>query len=142
MTDPEEGGYTIAMSAPPDDVDMVHSLLEQVWAGEPAVPAADRLRFETALIELTSNVIKHADSGSGVRCVLTVSVVDGRLHAHLSDTGEPGQLALSRRSMPDQDSESGRGLALIQALVDDLEYFRSEDFNHWRISRSIGKESQ
>ena len=38
--------------------------------------------------------------------------------------------------MPEELAESGRGIALIQALVDELEYVRSGSSNHWRISRS------
>jgi len=58
------------MTSPPDDVDTVHDLLAVVWDGAPTVSAGDRMRFETALIELASNVMRHADAGyeSAIDC--------------------------------------------------------------------------
>jgi serine/threonine-protein kinase RsbW len=134
MTD--SGDYTITIATPTDDVDVVHNLLEGVWAKSPSVSATDRLSFETALIELSSNVIRHADGGSGIHCVLTVGVSDARIEARLTDTGVASDVELDGRTMPDAFAESGRGIALIKALVDEVEYVRSGSINHWRISRS------
>jgi serine/threonine-protein kinase RsbW len=134
MTD--GGDYTITIATPTDDIEVVHSMLESVWAKSPSVSATDRLSFETALIELSSNVIRHADDGSGIQCVLTVGVSDARIEARLTDTGVASEVELDGRTMPEAFAESGRGIALIKALVDELEYVRSGSINHWRISRS------
>lgn len=125
------------MSSPPDDVDTVHGLLEEVWADAPGVAPMDRFSFETALIELASNVIRHADSGSGVSCTLTVETFDDRIQATLSDNGESGDFEIVGLTMPDELSESGRGIPLIQALVDELLYNREGDSNLWRITRKF-----
>ncbi|TXN31127.1 ATP-binding protein [Lacisediminihabitans profunda] len=130
--------FTLAMSAPPDDVDTVHALLQEVWSNSPAVSATDRVCFETALIELAGNVIQHADAGTGVSCTLTVEVFGDRIEARLSDTGEPGQFHLVPGGMPHELAESGRGIPLIEALVDELHYDRSGSLNLWRISRRLG----
>lgn len=135
MTDPVR--HTIAMSAPPDDVNTVHALLVEVWADAPAVSTMDRVCFETALIELASNVISHAGDGSGIQCLLTVDVFNDHVEARLSDSGEPGDLQLTPRAMPDELSESGRGIPLIQALVNEVEYAREGSLNQWRISRNF-----
>ena len=129
--------HTLRMSSPPDDVDTVHGLLEKVWADAPGVAPMDRFSFETALIELASNVIRHADSGSGVCCTLTVEAFADRIQATLSDTGEPGDFQLVGHTMPDALSESGRGIPLIEALVDELLYNREGDSNLWRITRKF-----
>lgn len=131
--------HRLTLTAPPDDIDVVHALLAGVWADFPSVSARDRMSFETALIELASNVILHANTGSGVRCDLTVEIADGRIEARLSDTGQPGGVELASRSMPGELSETGRGIPLIQALVDVVEYGRSDSHNHWRISRTLEK---
>jgi serine/threonine-protein kinase RsbW len=132
----ESGDYTITIATPNDDIDVVHDLLEDVWAKSPSVSATDRLSFATALIELSSNVIRHADDGSGLQCVLTVGVSDARIEARLTDTGVASNVDLVGRAMPEELAESGRGIALINALVDEIEYVRSGSINHWRISRS------
>ena len=129
--------HTLVMSSPPDDVDTVHSLLASVWQIAPNISMMDRISFETALIELTSNVIRHADSGTGVSCELTVAISADRLEANLQDTGKPGDVELVGRSMPDELAESGRGIPLIQALVDELSYSREGNLNRWRITRKI-----
>ena len=134
MTDKDV--YTITIASPTDDIEKVHEMLEAVWAKSPSVSSTDRLSFETALIELSSNVIRHADDGSGIRCVLTVGVSDARIEARLTDTGLASTVELVGRTMPEELAESGRGIALIRALVDELEYVRSGSSNHWRISRS------
>lgn len=132
----EGGEYTITIATPNDDINVVHDMLEAVWAASPTVSATDRVSFETALIELSSNVIRHADDGSGIHCVLTVGVSDSRIEARLTDTGVASEVDLAGRTMPEAFAESGRGIALIQALVDEIDYVRSGSINHWRISRS------
>ena len=126
----------LVFSAPPDDVDAVHEFLETVWEANPGVSEFDRMAFETALIELASNVIQHAAGEGGVTCVLTVSADEDGLSASLADTADAGGIVLMDRSMPDELSESGRGIALIQALVDDLRYERVDERNVWSISRA------
>jgi len=130
--------HQLAMTSPPDDVDAVHEMIARVWDNSPDVPLADRIRFETALIELISNVVRHADSGTGVTCVLTIDVLPASVEARVTDTGEGGDIELTRVMMPDDDAESGRGLALINSLVDEVQYERINGRNYWRISRTLG----
>lgn len=129
--------HSITLVAPPDDVDAVHQLLAEVWVDFPSVSTVDRTSFETALIELASNVIRHAGGGAAVRCDLTVSIVGGVIEARLTDGAAPSNADLVARGMPDALSEQGRGIPLIQLLVDEVEYIRSESVNHWRISRRL-----
>ncbi|MCS5723572.1 ATP-binding protein [Herbiconiux sp. CPCC 203407] len=131
-----EERQNLVFSAPPDDVDAVHEFLETVWEANPGVSEFDRMAFETALIELASNVIQHAAGEGGVTCVLTVDADENGLSASLADTADAGGIVLMDRSMPDELSESGRGIALIQALVDDLRYERVDERNVWSISRA------
>lgn len=134
---PEAVEHSLSMSTPPDDLDTVHRMLEDVWSGSAEIPLLDRFAFETAVAELAANVMRHADDGTGVTCHLAVLVYPDRIEATLTDSGVPGNVQLVGRAMPDEDAESGRGIALIQALVDDLGYARADGLNRWHIARSF-----
>jgi serine/threonine-protein kinase RsbW len=123
------------MTSPPDDVDTVHDLLGTVWEANSSISLRDRISFETAVVELVSNVIRHADAGDGVRCQLDVVVQETSLEATLTDSGEPGNITLRGRALPDEMAESGRGIPLINALVDVVDYNREDGINRWYLSR-------
>ncbi|RWZ53134.1 ATP-binding protein [Labedella phragmitis] len=127
--------HSLLLSSPPGDVDDVHGFLEGVWSSNPGVVPTDRMAFETAVIELASNVIQHADDGGGVTWHLTVTCSPESLTATLYDGGVSADLSLHDRSLPDPLSESGRGLAFVQMLVDTLDYRNSERGNEWSISK-------
>ncbi len=127
---------TLRITAPPDDVDSVHQALESVWAVVPDLEPRDRMSIETAVIELTANVIQYANRGRAVSFALTIVVYDDRVEATLSDSGEVDDVGLHSRGMPDAMAESGRGIPMIQALVDSVEHRRVEGFNHWTLVRA------
>jgi len=127
---------TLRITAPPDTVDTVHSALESVWAVVPDVHSTDRMSVETAVIELTANVIQYANRGNPVSFALTIVVYDDRIEATLSDGGEVDDVGLHDRGMPEPMAEHGRGIPMIQALVDSVEHRRVEGFNHWTLVRA------
>ena len=131
--------YTRHIECPPDDVDAVHNLLKAVWIDRPKVTDADRYSFDTAIVELTSNVIRHGDTGSGISCSITIDVYNDRIEATLVDTGKIAKVELEGVAMPDSLAESGRGIALIKALVDTISYTRDGNLNRWQIARRFTK---
>lgn len=135
--------YTRRIECQPDDVDAVHNLLNSIWIDRPKIINADRFSFETALVELTSNVIQHGDSGAGISCLITINAHDDRLEATLIDNGQIAQVELAETTMPGELAESGRGIPLIKALVDSFSYHREKDHNKWQIARkfTIDKEA-
>ena len=126
---------TLAFRTPPDDIDLVHDLLDSLFTERSDVGARDRMEFETALVELVSNVIQHAVSTTAVLCRLVVTVDDDVLRAELIDTADPPGVDTGPREMPDAFAESGRGIALIQALVTVFDYERTSSRNLWSISK-------
>ncbi|NRG41292.1 ATP-binding protein [Rathayibacter sp. VKM Ac-2804] len=126
---------TLAFRTPPDDIELVHDLLDSLFTERVDVGARDRMEFETALVELVSNVIQHAVSTTAVLCRLVVTVDDDALRAELIDTADPPGVDTGPREMPDAFAESGRGLALITALVTVFDYERTSSRNLWSISK-------
>ncbi|MCJ1684017.1 ATP-binding protein [Rathayibacter sp. VKM Ac-2928] len=126
---------TLAFRTPPDDIELVHDLLDSLFGERADVGARDRMEFETALVELVSNVIQHAVSTTAVLCRLVVTVDDEALRAELVDTADPPGVDTGPREMPDAFAESGRGIALIQALVTDFDYERTSSRNLWSIRK-------
>ena len=135
------GRLELSAPADPETMDLVHAVLEQLWSVHDDVSARDRVRFETAVIEILGNIVEHAyqlegprDAGpSGRRFDLVLAATDDELVASFGDNGMPVALDLSDIAMPDADAESGRGLALAAAAVDDLSYERVDGRNHWRL---------
>jgi serine/threonine-protein kinase RsbW len=134
----------LELSAPADlhIVDLLHALLEQLWIGNPEVSAEDRFRFETAVIEVLGNIVEHAyqldpaaaeHRDQARRFIVVLAVTADEVVASFGDNGLPTCLDLSHVAMPQEDAESGRGLALAAATTDELSYERVEGRNHWKL---------
>lgn len=137
------GRLELSAPADPEMMDLVHAMLEQLWTNHAGVPDADRFRFEMAVMEILGNIVEHSyrmehpetgsDTGVARRFDISLGVTDRELVASFEDNGMPVALDLSNVTMPEEDAESGRGLALAQAAVDDMSYERVGGRNHWRL---------
>lgn len=121
-------------------VDRLHDGLDELWARAGELSGRERLRFETAVVEVFANVVQHAfrsdpdvPAQDGRVLEVALSASFGELEARFTDNGRPAELDLSSATLPDPDSETGRGLAMALAAVDDLTYARSGGRNHWRL---------
>ncbi len=124
--------------AVPESLDALQDRLAAAWTDLGAdVTDHDRLRFEMAVVEIVANIVEHAgltDTRPPVRmitCVVTVD--DEEVRAEFADDGRPAAIDLSAVFMPGEDAESGRGLALAVAAVDDLRYEREDGINRWTV---------
>ncbi|MDO9379227.1 MAG: ATP-binding protein [Nocardioidaceae bacterium] len=139
---PDDASVTrvsLEAAAREDSVDLLHTLVASLWEGSPDVAMIDRIRFETAVIEVMANIVEHAYAidGEGVtgrRFDVSLLADPTSLVATFADDGRPCEIDLSTVSMPGYDAESGRGLALASAAVDDLAYHRDGVINHWSIT--------
>jgi serine/threonine-protein kinase RsbW len=93
--------------------------------------------FETALGEIGSNVLTHGRPAGAQLPIEYTLHLDGRtIVASLTDFGPPAHEHLER-TMPDTESEDGRGLVLARELLDELGYERDGDRNHWRLVKRL-----
>lgn len=123
---------TVLLAVPPNDVDEVHESVDDLWHLNTDLGTAERIRFETALLELAGNVIEHAEGSERLLCQLTLRRTSTALEAVLSDSGAEVHVPF-RTEMPDPDemAESGRGIAMIELLMDDFSYERDPEGNRW-----------
>ncbi|MDK8173645.1 ATP-binding protein [Curtobacterium citreum] len=129
------GGHVLDLACPPDDVTAVHTFLADVWASEPDVSTEDRMALELALVELASNVVEHGAAGGAVSCSLRLDVDPSEVRVRLTDDGVPVPVDPAKAHLPEGLAESGRGLALVQMVVEDLRYERVGDENRWTARR-------
>ena len=127
--------YSRTLSLPPADVESVHEFLEKIWDENPHIPLRDQYRFETAFIELTANIISHSIATSAVTCEILIESSDDRIEATVSDNGKLVEFNLDQHTMPDEFAESGRGIPLMKALLDELTFDNSGSKNTWHMSK-------
>ncbi|MCM6762211.1 ATP-binding protein [Rathayibacter sp. ZW T2_19] len=127
---------SIVFRTPPDGVEAVHDALETLWHDRTDVDEMERMMFETALIELVSNVVQHASSTTTIICQLRLEADESVLRAVLVDTADPPLVDTDTVvEMPDEFAESGRGIPFIQALVDSFDHEREHGRNVWTIAK-------
>ncbi|WP_026535515.1 ATP-binding protein [Arthrobacter sp. H14] len=124
----------------PEIIDELHADLDSLWAKASFVPEMDQMAFTTAVIEAATNVVQHATPASDAQLQLGVDITiwPRRLQATVSEIGAAASRPdLDGASSPDQDieAESGRGLALIRALVSTVTFERHGDTNVWTLCK-------
>ncbi len=127
-----DGEYRVETLAVPETLNLLHDLLDRVREDHPDVERTDLMLFETAVIEITNNVVEHGPAGT-IHYSFTLDVEHDRLLGHLCDGGPPLEKPL--RTMPHTGSENGRGLALARIALDDLAYQRVDEHNEWTMVR-------
>jgi serine/threonine-protein kinase RsbW len=121
-----------------DAVESVHNDLDSLWLDAPFVQDMDQMTFTTAVIESASNIVQHAEPVGkdpvelGVDIEVRPTVLQARVSAYHAKPPfgpmEPGT--------PGEEAESGRGLALIEALVTTVTFERQDGTNTWVLTRS------
>ncbi len=120
-------------------IEAIHNELDALWDDASFVPDMDRMTFATAVIEAAANIVQHAlpVAEKPVEIDVDISVRPTRLIARVSAFNAREPFANDMQaSMPDADAESGRGLALIEALVTTVTFERQDGTNTWILTRN------
>jgi serine/threonine-protein kinase RsbW len=140
---------TIVVSATAQQPDAVHAALDRFWAKVATAVMRPpngkwRAQFATAIAEIAANIIRHAyPGGREPRPMrLYLYAYSDRVEAVLSDEGVAFIPPPPAEDAPELDllklPESGRGLAVAQACLDELEYRRTgEGTNEWRLVKRL-----
>ncbi len=127
--------YTLSGLAVPEGLDSLHDLLARAALDHPSLPSGDVMMLETAVMEIAGNVIEHGKPSGAVAWNFTLEV-GPPLRATLADSGEE-YVETWTGEMPDELAESGRGLALAVAVLDQLLYERRDTINVWTMVRNV-----
>jgi stage II sporulation protein AB (anti-sigma F factor) len=85
------------------------------------------------LTEAVTNAIVHGHGEDGRSMTVEIRCQRGRLEVRVHDSG-PGFRVADLHDPPRPEFESGRGLWMMQELVDELEFQRSADHNTLRLA--------
>ena len=129
--------YVLEGFAVPEQLDAVHTLLAEAAADHPELDPMDVMLFETAIIEIANNVVEYGRPQGEVRWKFVIRVREDQIEAELDDTGQTFTPERGN-AMPGEDAEGGRGLPIAEALLDQIEFNRMGDTNHWRMVRRLG----
>ena len=121
-----------------DAIESVHSDLDSLWLDVPFVQDMDQMTFTTAVIESASNIVQHAEPAGQepVELGVDITVRPTLLQARVSAFHAKAPFGPMEPAAADEDAESGRGLALIQALVTTVTFERQDGTNTWVLSRT------
>ena len=94
--------------------------------------------WELVLVEAANNAVTHAlpekrSRGVGLEVIVSEVLVEARVIDRTGGFDFP-----EHAELPPDDSESGRGLFIIQALTDEAKYFRGPDENHLILRKRRG----
>ena len=120
--------------ARPELLDQIHDLLGELWRAHPDVAELDQVMFTTAVLEVSNNILTH---GSPSTMSVRVSGDSRQLVAELTDDGSAADLDLDAVALPDDLTESGRGLAIVQLTVDEVSHDYTDGLNHWHLRRRV-----
>jgi anti-sigma regulatory factor (Ser/Thr protein kinase) len=134
----------------------IGSRLDQVWAAGVSVhtvalrlgfPELEAYQIELATVEVVNNAIQHARRGPGQSVDIVLGASEGLLSIDISDDGRPAPAdrlnecvreAGGASGDPEPDLiESGRGLVVLNQIMQQITYYRAAQRNHVRMVRRI-----
>lgn len=114
----------------------------EAWLGEAGVDSVTAAFCMLALSEALNNIVEHSfpDTPDG-SATLNVFVSDNRANFQIVDEGvaPPAEMFDCKREMPDPFDlpEGGWGLAVIEAVMDDVTYTHHEGVNKLDLVKKV-----
>ncbi|HYO41126.1 MAG TPA: ATP-binding protein [Nocardioidaceae bacterium] len=127
------GEYHVEGLAVPESLDLLHALLDRVRNEHGEIDPTELMLFETAIIEIHGNVVQHGRPEGQVLYTFDLEVSEVMLVGVLADNGEAVPDLSGQEGLVGEDAESGRGLGLARAALDELGFVRRDHQNTWRM---------
>lgn len=131
MTHPR-GQVTLDATTGPGTLDAIQRCLDDFFTNNAHVPDIVRLNLSIAVAEIGANIIEHAGAGHPVHLHMGIELLADEVRVTFTDDGVPAQVNLTTATLPNDDAERGRGLALAKSTLGSLSYHRNAA-NHWTL---------
>lgn len=118
-------------------VDSALDAVDTLCAEAGTVLSDDQTAFTLAVSEVATNMVQHSGDTSPVTVSVDLRLSADELRAVLVDTAPPASIDWHGVAMPDIDAESGRGLALARAVLDEFVHTYDERGNTWTLVRRL-----
>lgn len=127
---------SVALPARPEGLEDLHTAFDQFFA-EAEVPPDDQVALLTAAGEVAANIMEHACRDlPDAEMLLELYGRHGGFEVAFTDPGTEFETDDLVGDAVDPAAEGGRGLQLVRASVDEVEYQRTDDTNRWRLVRT------
>ena len=126
----------VVVPATVESIGVVQAEFDEWWTALGGGQGATRFAFETAVVEIATNIVRHterAEGRSGRAYILELVGDASTVSAVFTDNGKPAEIDLSTVTMADVEDEGGRGLALALAALDSLDYRHVDGRNVWTL---------
>lgn len=128
--------FALEGMAVPEGLRALRALVERADTAHPEIRSDAFMELETAAIEVAGNVVEHGRPPGKIRWSFTLRVAPEHVEGVLSDDGQKYEGDLTA-VMPDPMAESGRGLALAQAVLDEFSHTHNGERNVWTMRRGL-----
>lgn len=128
-----QGAITLSIESETQNVYLIGLAINRIASSIP-VSSQSAFEMELAVVEAVNNAIEHAHSYQRNKQVtVRLRVHADRVQFTIIDRGAPfdfaAGLATSARLEPGEEAERGRGLKIIQQLMDEVRYDRRGETN-------------
>ncbi len=108
------------------------------FARQTGFDSHDSQAITLAVGEAVGNVIKHAYKGSFEhQFVVRCNTFEDGLEVEIRDEGEPFELGTAPDLAPEELRVGGRGLYLMRAIMDEIDYCREGSANVMRMRKRL-----
>ena len=111
------------------------------WLAEQKLTDMELSEWELLMVEAGNNAVKHSDAAARQQSIIfEISLGESEIELRVTDH-TPGFDWPEQIELPDEESEHGRGLFLIQSLASHANYLRSRRGNTLVLCRPHGSAS-
>ena len=129
--------FEVILAGDPRWLRLVRGVVQEFLA-QTGFDAQQREEITVAVGEAVANVIRHACKGDArQKFCLLCSEGNGAVEIELRDQGEPFDAPKEPASPPDETRAGGRGIFMMQAIMDEVKYTRQGDTNSVRMKKYL-----